>query len=88
MVGQKTKKGSSRCDRIPIDVIDEIYFHCPEDYSSFIPSNLPEEFTSADFAKCANIKRNIAQLALNILTYLNVTKKTNAKGRTFYYKLN
>lgn len=81
------KKGSTRCDRIPIDLLDEIYLNCPADYRIFLPENLPEEFTSADFAKCTKIKRNIAQLALNILTYMNVTEKTATKGRTILYRV-
>lgn len=81
------KKGSTRCDRIPIDLLDEIYLNCPADYRIFLPENLPEEFTSADFAKCTKIKRNIAQLALNILTYMNVTEKTATKGRTIFYRV-
>lgn len=81
------KKGSSRCDRIPINILDEIYLHTPDDFRIFIPENLPDEFTSADFAKCAKIKRNIAQLALNILFYLNTIEKTATKGKTNYYKV-
>ena len=81
------KRGSTRCDRIPINLLDEIYINSPYDYRIFIPENLPDEFTSADFAKCAKIKRNTAQLALNILSYMDVVKKTATKGRTIFYKL-
>lgn len=79
------KKGSTRYDRIPIDIIDEIWLRCPDDYRILIPKELPSEFTSADFAKCAKIRRNIAQLAVNILNYLGIIEKTGKKGRMILY---
>ena len=79
------KKGSTRYDRIPIDIIDEIWLRCPDDYRILIPKELPSEFTSADFAKCAKIRRNIAQLAVNILSYLGIIEKTGKKGRMILY---
>lgn len=82
------KRGSTRCDRIPINLLDEIYLNCPEDYRIFIPENLPSEFTSADFAKCAKIKINIAQLAINILSYLELIENIGKNGRFNLYKLN
>lgn len=82
------KRGSTRCDRIPISLIDEIYFNSILDYTKFIPENLPGEFTSADFAKCAKIRRNIAQTTINILSYLELIEKVGKKGRANLYKLN
>lgn len=82
------KRGSTRCDRIPISLIDEIYFNSIHDYKKFIPENLPSEFTSADFAKCAKIRRNIAQTTINILSYLELIEKVGKKGRSNLYKLN
>lgn len=82
------KRGSSRCDRIPIDIIDEIEFNCVDDYRQFIPKNLPVEFTSKDFADCAKIHRNIAQTTLNILSYLELVKKVGNSGKTIIYKVN
>lgn len=82
------KRGSSRCDRIPIDIIDEIEFNCVDDYRQFIPKNLPVEFTSKDFADCAKIHRNTAQTTLNILSYLELVKKVGNSGKTIIYKVN
>ena len=81
------KRGSSRCDRIPIDIIDEVEFNCPDDYRKFIPENLPEIFTSDDFAKCANISLNTAQTTLNILSYLELVDKVARSGKAFLYKV-
>ncbi|MGN1133081.1 MAG: hypothetical protein ACI4RN_01350 [Oscillospiraceae bacterium] len=81
------KKGSSRYDRIPLNLLDEIYFHSPEDFRKFIPDGLPDIFTSADFAKCAKIKRNIAQITINLLCYLELVEKTGTQGRNNLYKI-
>lgn len=82
------KRGSSRCDRIPIDIIDEVEFNCIDDYRKFLPQNLPEEFTSKDFSKCAKIHRNTAQTTLNILTYLGIVKRIGKSGNSIIYKVN
>lgn len=82
------KRGSSRCDRIPIDIIDEVEFNCIDDYKQFIPKNLPDEFTSKDFAECAKIHRNTAQTTLNILTYLELVKRVGKSGNSIIYKIN
>ena len=79
------KRGSSRCDRIPIDIIDEIEFNCVDDYRQFIPENLPEMFTSNDFTKAANISRDTAQTTLNILSYLELVDKVGKIGNSFIY---
>lgn len=81
------KKGSTRCDRIPIDILDKIYIHTSEDYKIFVPENLPKEFTSLDFSKCAKIRRDVAQTTLNILCYMNITEKIGKSGRTNIYRI-
>ncbi len=45
------KKGSTRYDRIPTDLIEEVEIRQPEDYLQFVPYELEEPFHSKDFAK-------------------------------------
>lgn len=80
------KRGSSRCDRVPSELIDEIYFSSPDDYRRFIPNGLPELYTSADFASAAGISKPIAGTALNILSYLGVVIRCGKQGRAILYK--
>ena len=80
------KRGSSRCDRIPIDLLEEVCINTNEDFNIFIPSSLPEQFTSADYAKECRIRRSAAQTGLNILTYLNIVERTGKDGRTIIYR--
>lgn len=36
------KRGSSRHDRIPKGLIDEIHIDCPADFDMFLPEDLPK----------------------------------------------
>lgn len=81
------KRGSSRCDRIPIELTNEIYINNVNDFGIFIPDDLPESFTSKDYSNCCKISRPLAQTALNILTYLEIVKRTGKNGNTIIYKV-
>lgn len=79
------KRGSSRCDRVPTDINEEIYLRCPEDYRIFIPDGLGEEFTSADFAKSAHTSVRNARTILNLLVYLEIVEITGKRSRSNIY---
>lgn len=81
------KRGSSRCDRIPKDIIEEVRFDCVEDYRRFLPDGLPEEFTSAHYAKACKINKQLASNGLNILNYLGLVERVGKKGNSFVYKV-
>lgn len=84
---ENKKRGSSRCDRIPKDIIEEVRFDCVEDYRRFLPDGLPEEFTSAHYAKACRINKQIASNGLNILNYLGLVERVGKKGNSFIYKV-
>jgi len=79
------KKGSSRCDRIPTELVNEISILQPEDYRLLIPAQLPAEFTSLDFKKASGLSRSNAQTALNILHHLGVIERIGKKGNAYLY---
>ena len=81
------KRGSSRCDRIPKDIIEEVRFDCIQDYKRFIPEGLPEEFTSAHYAKACKISKQLASNGLNILSYLGLVERIGKNGRSYVYKV-
>lgn len=80
------KRGSSRHDRIPKGLIDEIHLDCPADFDMFLPEDLPKQFTSKDFALNAKISREYAQVTLNILTYLERVKRVGKQGANILYE--
>ena len=84
---ENKKRGSTRCDRIPLDIIEEVRFDCVADYRRFIPDSLPDEFTSAHYAKACRINRQLASNGLNILNYLGLVERVGKKGNSFIYKV-
>lgn len=79
------KKGSSRYDRIPTELVEEVDITRIEDYMQFVPYDLEEEFTSKEFAKAAHIPVKLAQTVLNILYDIGTVTRTGKKGREYLY---
>ena len=80
------KKGSTRCDRIPVALLDQIEFENVFAYKKLIPENLEIEFTVKDFEKKAGISHKTAQIALNVLFYLGAVERIGKKGNAYIYK--
>lgn len=80
------KKGSSRGERLPVELIDEIHLHSAKDYESLIPKGLTMPFTTKDFAKVAKIRLRTAQITLNILYDLSAVKRVGKQGNSYLYR--
>lgn len=80
------KKGSSRFERIPVEIIDEITIGTIQDYAKLIPENLPGLFTAKDFKKASGLSLSNAQKALNILNYINYLERPGKFGNAFLYR--
>lgn len=83
---QNKKRGSSRHDGIPTELIGEIHLHSLEDYDQLLPSDLPPVFTTKDYMKHAKVSQKVAGTALNILYYLGLVIRTGKKGNAFLYE--
>lgn len=81
------KKGSSRCDRIPSQIIDEIHINNLSEYSMLIPDTLPDSFTSSDYKKATRLSQGDAATALNILYHVGVVERMGKKGHAYLYEL-
>lgn len=81
------KKGSSRFDRIPTELVEEVEINCLADYMQFVPYDLPEQFTTKDFAKAAHIPTSLAQTTLNILFHVGVVERVGKQGRSYLYEV-
>ncbi len=84
---ENKKKGSSRCDYVPVNILDEIYLHSSEDYAELIPKDLPDEFSSAQFAKACKISRTAAQTALNVMTFTRSVERCGKEGNAIIYRV-
>lgn len=79
------KKGASRFDRIPTELVEEVEINCLKDYMQFVPYELENEFTSKEFAKAAHIPVSLAQNVLNILYHVGVVTRVGKKGQQYLY---
>lgn len=83
---QDKKRGATKYDRVPVDLIDEMLFERVEDYRMMIPPEL-SEFTTREYAKSAKIPLGQAQTALNIFHYLNLVERIGKKGNSYIYEV-
>ena len=81
------KRGSERFDRIPLEFVEEVCIDRREDYMQFVQFDLPEPFTSREFAKCAKIPMRLANVVLLILTDLSVVTRVGKQGNCYLYEL-
>jgi len=79
------KKGSTRYDRIPICLAEEMEIKCLEDYLQFVPYELEEPFTTKDFAKAAHINASLSSVVMNLLHHVGVVERTGKKGNAYLY---
>lgn len=79
------KRGSSRYDRIPTELVEEVEINCLEDYMQFVPFELKGGFTSKEFAKAAHIPVHLAQTVLNILHYVGTVERVGKQGNMYVY---
>jgi hypothetical protein len=80
------KKGASRYDRIPTELVREMEITCPQDFLQFVPLELKGTFTSRDFAKAAHISLPLAQTTLNILYHMETVDRVGKKGHLYLYE--
>ena len=81
------KKGSTRYDRIPIQLVELIYLMTEEDYRAIIPNTLPKKFTSKEFSKAVHISLSSAQRALLILYQLGVVQRVEKQKNAYIYEV-
>lgn len=84
---ENKKKGSTRRDGIPRDIIGEIYLEKIEDYRAMIPETLPKQFTSADYRRELSSAKSVASVELNILAHIGAVKKVGKKGNSIIYEI-
>lgn len=81
------KKGSSRCERIPSDLVEEFYIREIGDYRKLIPEGLPAQFTAKDYAKAVKRNHRLAGTALNVLTHVGAIKHVGKQGGLYLYEI-
>lgn len=80
------EKGSSRFDRIPLELVEIMDIDCPRDYLQLVPYGIPEPFTVKEFAKEVHIRASLAQVVLQILAYAGVVERVGKKEMPIFIK--
>lgn len=80
------KRGSSRMDGTPTEIVEEYRIDSFNDYLQFIPDEIPDKFTSKDLSKIAKIPQNRASTLLNILLETDIIKRTGKQGNSYIYQ--
>lgn len=80
------KKGSVRYDRMPTDIIDEIYISGPGEFDKLIPEGLGKQFTSKEFMKSSNLSLSVSQTALNVLNSVGAVTRIGKQGNRYLYE--
>lgn len=86
--GTKKKNNASKYDRIPNRYVEEICIDRIEDYLQFLPMDLPEPFTSKEYAKTVKCSTQTAGVALNLLNYMGVVARVGKRGQAYLYEIN
>lgn len=82
--GSGGKRGSTRYNRFPLSLFDEVVLSAPDDYAAaFLPPKdaLPSPFTAAQYAKATGIRGKATYSMLHILCDLGFLIPAEKQGR-------
>ena len=83
--GASRKRGATRIERIPTELLDIISLHSPSDYLRLIPDKLPDTFTAAEFYRATAMRGRRSYYALKLLCDIGVLTREK-QGRAYLYK--
>lgn len=72
-----------RIEKIPTEIVEEIWFETAEDFRRLLPENLPESFTKKEFCKAAGEANS--SLRLEVLREIGILEKVGKRGNAFVY---
>lgn len=81
------KKGSTKVDKIPSDIISEIEIKTKKDYLYLLPNDLKKEFTAKELAVKTKTTIRKTQCSIQVLKHIGVIKQVGKKGRAFLYSV-
>ena len=85
-VGKDKKRFSTRIERIPDKILCEINLSTAEDYASFLPLVLPDEFTMAEFARAIKRTTRYSFYVMRTLVSVGAVIEAGKRGRAAIYK--
>lgn len=85
--GNGGKRGSTRNERIPLELVEEYRLCSSEDYRMFVPESLAKSFTLKEFEKAIKQSHKRASGALYLLRELGIIELIGKSGRENLYQL-
>lgn len=86
--GRDGKRGSSRYELLPVELLGEVHLELPEDYRELLPDGLAgAPFTGAEFAKTMKFASRKGYLALHALENLGIVRQCGTRGRAKVYEV-
>ena len=79
------KRGSSRYDRMPLNLFDEVKVDRTEDFLQLVPYELEEPFTVREFVQAVGIHRDLSGSVLPLLAYMQLLTRVGKRGREYLY---
>ncbi len=80
--GRDKKRHSSRFERLPVDILDEVVLAERVDYFALLPDSLPESFTAEEYRRAAKRARGRrVYMALGALERVGVIEPDGNRGR-------
>ena len=81
------KRGSTRYERIPLDIYRVYDFRCVEDYIRVLPFAPGSQITSADLSKMCGFRGRRLSAAIRVLETVGAITKDGKKGRAYLYRI-
>ena len=78
------KRGSNRYEIIPLQIIEEEIYNCPNDYRRFIPNDVSKEFSAAEYIKKARVTPLVGNATLKLLCNVGILRREK-QGRAYIY---
>lgn len=82
------KKGSTRYDRIPVELVEDKFLNDYRDFKELVPEGLCQPFTTKMFQKETKLSLKKASTAVNVLAYLGVIKQVGKEKKAYLYERN
>ena len=79
------KHHSSRYERFPMALLDELTVECPAEYGKLFPADLPQTFTGAEFMRLTRIDSRRAYAALKVFCAVGLLSTEPGEGRARLY---
>lgn len=87
-VGEDRKRHSTRFERLPVELIDEVMLTGAEDYLVLLPPGLGESFTAEEYRRAAKLAHGKhAYMAVAVLASLGLIEEAGKKGRARAWRL-